>query len=249
MWQITAFFRLLAVLLWVLVGMLLALFVRMLCSTVFRGFQRKWYCGLLAIMGIHCRYHGEAIEQVALVVSNHISWADIIVIGAKWPLVFLAKHEVAAWPVLGWLARCVGTLFIERGNGAATATAIVSAKLKAGYQVGLFPEGKTTDGLSVERFHPRIMQAAIDAGVALQPVAICYLDHGKSASEGSRISYSGTTGLVGSVWRTLSGPRITADIRVFGLISPANARQQLATTAFEVVSRHVASTLSSPKIL
>ena len=116
MWRLLAIVRFVLVLFWVLFGVLLALFIGLMSNRVFRVVQQSWYRGLLFLLGIRCRYLNTEIEITAgtLVVSNHISWADILVIGARWPLVFLSKAEVASWPVVGWLAKRAGTLTTPR---------------------------------------------------------------------------------------------------------------------------------------
>jgi 1-acyl-sn-glycerol-3-phosphate acyltransferase len=113
-------------------------------------------------------------------VANHVSWCDIPLLGMLRPLSFLAKAEVARWPVLGWLARQAGTLFIRRGAGdAAQINRQLADHLQQGGHLLIFPEGTSTDGSGVRTFHPRLFACAIEAGCAVQPVAIRYLRDGK----------------------------------------------------------------------
>jgi len=246
MWQFVALIRFVLLLAWVLSGVVLALVLLLMPARMFPVTQQFWYRGLLLLFGIRCRYLNDDIEMPkgALVVSNHISWADIFVIGVRWPMVFLSKAEVASWPVIGWLAKRADTLFIDRGKGAPNATTRISTRLAQGIRVGLFPEGKTTDGLEVLRFHPRIMQAAIDASVPVQPVAICYLDANLKQNLPSRASFAGTDGFIGSIWRTLCGPPITVKVRLFPPVT-GDDRQQLAKDAHKVVQGFVHTMLKS----
>ncbi|MCJ2013809.1 lysophospholipid acyltransferase family protein [Methylobacterium sp. J-076] len=125
-----------------------------------------------------------APDEAALVLANHVSWLDIVVIGALRPLCFVAKSEIAGWPVIGQLAALQRTLFIDRGRR--SATAVVSAemghRLAGGELVVLFAEGTTGDGTRLLPFRSSLvgaaraaLQAEGDRGrVRLQPLAITY---------------------------------------------------------------------------
>jgi 1-acyl-sn-glycerol-3-phosphate acyltransferase len=245
MWNLVASARVVMVLPVVAFGLIISPFLGIMPNKAFNRIAQSWYRTLLAIMGIRCRFTGEKIKDVALVVCNHISWADILVIGVNWPYVFLAMRDVAHWPVVGWLARAAGSLFIDRGRGAHQAIQQVSEVLASGRHVVLFPEGKTTTGTTVKRFHSRLFQAAVEAGVPVQPIGIFYHDSGRPRQNGSRITFADEAGLVKSVWRTLAGPPINAEIRVFSPIGPHEDRQHLATMAHVQVSQHVEFTLNS----
>ena len=107
---------------------------------------------------------------------NHISWFDIPALASQKPLHFLSKSEIKSWPLIGWLAEHAGTLYIERGASGAAQKSLneITACLKQGYSVVIFPEGTTTDGRTLKKFHGRLLQAAIDAQVRIQPVALRY---------------------------------------------------------------------------
>jgi len=107
---------------------------------------------------------------------NHISWIDIPALASQQPLHFLSKAELRGWPFIGWFADRVGTLFIQRGVAGAAAKSLneITHCLEQGGSVAIFPEGTTTDGSSTRKFHGRLLQAAIDAKVKIQPVALRY---------------------------------------------------------------------------
>ncbi len=247
MWVVVGAVRLAAILALLLVGLMLSLIIGFLPQWIRLSIIQGWYRFMLFLIGIRCSYKGEAINTVGLVVSNHISWADIIVIGARWPFIFLAMQDVARWPVVGWLSRRVGTLFIERGKGAPGAIVQVAAVLDAGQHVVLFPEGRTTPGLSVIRFQPRIFQAAVDANVAAQPLVIFYCDADRSPSQGSRISYANEPSFIRSAWRTIAGPTVNAEVRVFPPIGPLKDRQQMSSEAEKIVAKYIETKVSSTK--
>ena len=123
---------------------------------------------------------GELPQRPMLWVSNHVSWTDIPLLGMLTPLSFLSKAEVRTWPVAGWLATKAGSLFIRRGAGdSQLIRKQMGRHLQQQHPLLMFPEGTTTDGRSLRTFHGRLLSAAIDADVALQPVAIRYLRNGQ----------------------------------------------------------------------
>ncbi|EJN32930.1 lysophospholipid acyltransferase family protein [Pseudomonas sp. GM80] len=123
---------------------------------------------------------GELPKQPMLWVSNHVSWTDIPLLGMLTPLSFLSKAEVRTWPVAGWLAAKAGSLFIRRGSGdSQLIRKQMTRHLQTAHPLLMFPEGTTTDGRSLRTFHGRLLAAAIDSEVMLQPVAIRYLRNGE----------------------------------------------------------------------
>lgn len=141
---------------------------------------RRWADQLLALCGVSLKVHlpagVSALEHGAMVVSNHVSWLDIYVINAWRPTPFVAKSEIARWPVIGFLATAIGTVFIqrERRGDAKRIVDQLSNVLKGGGLVCLFPEGTTGDGRTVMPFHANIFQAAVLAGAPVQPVCLLY---------------------------------------------------------------------------
>lgn len=172
-----------AVLVWLLggVGVLITVFPWLKPAACDR-IQQRWFKGLTKILGLHIMVWGRPVGGAALVVSNHISWLDVVVLGAQAPFTFVAKSEVANWPLLGLLARRSGTLFVARASLRAASDLVqaVGAQLKAGKRVAVFPEGTTTCGDTVLPFSNAVFQAVSGSGVPIQPVALIYL--GKAAS-------------------------------------------------------------------
>jgi 1-acyl-sn-glycerol-3-phosphate acyltransferase len=124
------------------------------------------------------------------VVANHVSWTDIIALASRYPLVFLAKREVASWPVLGFLARLQGTVFVDRANRRAipAVNAALAERLQEGDDVVVFAEGTSSDGAGVLKFnasHFAMLSglAAQDEPLTLAPAAIVYsaktAEHGR----------------------------------------------------------------------
>jgi 1-acyl-sn-glycerol-3-phosphate acyltransferase len=136
----------------------------------------NWDRAACRLLNLRLHVTGEPAPDAKLLVANHISWLDIIALGAQRPCVFVAKEEVAGWPVMGYLARGIGTLFVRRGDAeqiAATAERMVW-RLRQGQRLMLFPEGTTTTGDKVLRFHGRLFQPAALVGAGVQAVALRY---------------------------------------------------------------------------
>src|SRR5437773_7774078 len=100
-----------------------------------------------------------------LLVCNHLSYLDIVVLSSIRPCIFVAKRDVRAWPLFGWLARAAGTIFVERNcrSAAAHEVARISSAIESGLLVVLFPEGTSSDGATVLPFKSSLLQAAISA--------------------------------------------------------------------------------------
>jgi lyso-ornithine lipid O-acyltransferase len=138
--------------------------------------KTHWLKRFSAIVNLCVAKEGELPDPGALFVSNHISWLDIIVIGQYVPAYFVAKSEILSWPVIGYLAKQGGTIFIRRGDKKhikATAEKMVWA-LKQNSNIIAFPEGTTTQGDEVLGFHASLFQPALLTRSAIQPVALQY---------------------------------------------------------------------------
>jgi len=160
-----------------------------------RRLRQRWSQRLLRILGIRLQTEGVAIEPGCMLVANHISWVDIFVINALAPASFVSKAEVRNWPVIGWLAAKNGTIFLRRGSRghARLINEETAVQLDAGRNVAIFPEGTTTDGSHVLNFHAALLQPAIAAGHAVQPVALSY--HAPDGSYSRAPAYDGDVSL------------------------------------------------------
>lgn len=200
---------------------------------------RRWSRQLLATLNIRVACVEEPAEWPArcMLVTNHVSWLDVFAILAVAPCVFVAKSEIRRWPLVGRLVTLVGTHYIERGKGrhAHKIGRDIADAIESGTMIGLCPEGTTTDGDRLLKFHTALFQPAIDARAALQPAAIRYVDaHGQRTKAAS---YVDAHTLVGSVWRIAGEPRMTVELR-FGAPLPAEGynRRDLARDAREAIA-------------
>lgn len=137
---------------------------------------RAWQDGLMRVFGIRMRKVGTPLPGATVFVANHVSWIDISALHSQRMMGFVAKREIAGWPLVGWLAARGGTIFHQRGNTESLGGVLheMLARLRAGHSVGVFPEGRTRGGDEVGPFHARIFLAAVEAGAPVQPVALRY---------------------------------------------------------------------------
>jgi 1-acyl-sn-glycerol-3-phosphate acyltransferase len=160
-----------------------------------------------------------------LVVSNHLSYLDIIIISATMPCFFVAKMEIDGWPFFGRAARSGGTIFLDRSSLASAMTVAeqMTERLKLPVPVLLFPEGTSTDGSQVLRFHSRLIDPAITAGAPIEAAGIRYVIEG--GVEERELCWYGDEGFITHLWKVLGvkgfsaqlhfgEPRIYSDRRV-----------------------------------
>jgi 1-acyl-sn-glycerol-3-phosphate acyltransferase len=140
---------------------------------------------VLRAFGVHSMVSGP-IPARGLLVANHLSYLDIVLLGALTPCVFVAKDEVKGWPVFGWFARRAGTIFVNRNHrrDAARANELIRSALRDGALVVLFPEGTSSDGTSVLPFKSSLLEAAIGERVPISVAALRYeLSDGNAGTE------------------------------------------------------------------
>jgi 1-acyl-sn-glycerol-3-phosphate acyltransferase len=131
--------------------------------------------GILANLGVRYCVDGTPPNS-GLVVANHLSYLDILIISAAMPCFFVAKMEIGGWPFFGKAARTGGTIFLDRSSLASAMTVAdqMTERLKLPIPVLLFPEGTSTDGQML-RFHSRLIDPATTAGTQITPAAIRYV--------------------------------------------------------------------------
>ncbi|MDB2470044.1 1-acyl-sn-glycerol-3-phosphate acyltransferase [Paracoccaceae bacterium] len=134
----------------------------------------------LRIIGLPCRVTGTPMRSPGAFVANHSSWLDIFVLNSCARVYFVSKAEVSAWPLIGWLARATGTVFIRRSRqDAAQQTEMFRARLRNGHRLLFFPEGTSTDGLRVLPFKSSLFEAFFASDDActdlwIQPVSVTF---------------------------------------------------------------------------
>ncbi len=141
---------------------------------------RRWFRLALAALGVRAQVSGGdrfgPRGVGSLVVANHVSWLDVLALGAVQPLRMVCRDDVRGWPVVGALAARAGTLFLDRHRlrPLPATVAAITDLLRDGAAVGVFPEGTTFCGTTAGEFRPAAFQAALDAGALVCPVALRY---------------------------------------------------------------------------
>jgi 1-acyl-sn-glycerol-3-phosphate acyltransferase len=168
--------------------------------------------GVLASLQICCDAQG-ALPRSGLVVSNHLSYLDIVIFAAAMPCVFVSKREVNKWPFFGWAARAGGTIFVDRASAASANSAAdaIAQKLADPIPVLLFPEGTSTDGSAVQRFHARLFQPAARACAPVTAAAIAYA--AADGAEERELCWYGDAGFLSHLWRVLGSADFSAHLR------------------------------------
>jgi 1-acyl-sn-glycerol-3-phosphate acyltransferase len=199
-----------------------------------------WAQRMLRILGIPLHVEGRApVHGPLLLVANHLSWLDILVMHAARHCRFVSKSDVKHWPLIGTLATGGGTLYIEREKRRDAMRVVhhMAESLRAGEIVAVFPEGTTGDGQLLLPFHANLIQAAISADAPVQPVALLYVDCATGRNSDGPL-YLGDETLVASLWRAVAGPPFRALVR-FGepQVAQGRDRRNWANNLHEAVSQ------------
>lgn len=178
------------------------------------GWMQRTAQRMLNSLDIEYSVDGQAPTR-GLVVCNHLSYIDILVLSAAMPCFFVAKIEIGGWPFFGRAARCGGTIFVDRGSLASAQSVAeqMTERLKLPIPIPmlLFPEGTSTDGSEVIRFHSRLIDPATSLGAPITTAAIRYtLADGMPEIE---LCWYGDETFVNHLWKVLGVGGFEADLR------------------------------------
>lgn len=199
-----------------------------------------WSGRLLKILGLSLQVHGQARPGAKLIVSNHVSWLDIVAINSVIPSRFVSKAEVGQWPLIGRVVTYAGTLYLvrERRRDAMRVLGLMAQALRDGDTVAVFPEGTTGPGDHLMHFHPNLLQSAIDAEVPVQPVVIRYEDPLNRFSPST--AYIGDMTLLQSLWWVVVAKQVTIHVNLLPSQGVKHAdRRALATLLHDEMGRHL----------
>lgn len=206
--------------------------------------KQRWSRQLLSRLGIAVELRipdgaGSGTPSAGLLVSNHISFVDIFAINAVLPSTFVSKDDVAGWPLIGWLARRAGTLFMARGSRRAAhlAQQQMADTLAGGRRMAVFPEGTSSDGHRVLPFHAALFQAAVDAGQPVHVLALRYLDREGRTSIAP--AYIDDIGLLDCLLAILAAGGLRAELTLAGTLPAGPDRRTLARHAHRLVAATV----------
>ncbi|MEV6866140.1 lysophospholipid acyltransferase family protein [Streptosporangium subroseum] len=204
--------RYLAALGLVTVAVVLSVVARLLRSPLRARLARAWTKVAVRALGIRRTVStSDTATHGALVVANHISWVDPLVLAAWRPCRMVSEIEVSTWPVIGAVVASSGTIFHDRDNLRLLPVTIekVTQALRQGDTVVVFPEATTLCGGEMGRFHPAFFQAAIDAGVPVRPLALRYRAGGRMATDPA---YIGEDTMASSMRRIVRSSGVVAEV-------------------------------------
>lgn len=187
-----------------------------------------WSATLVRLFGFRIRAFGKPLPGAVMYVANHVSWLDIELMHSQRAICFVAKSEIARWPLVGWLATRAGTIYHQRGStqSMSIVTGRVVERLSEGWPVGIFPEGGTGKGDEVRTFHARIFQAALDAEVPVQPVALLY---GRDGRQDPNVPFGAKESFAANFLRLLGNPSMDAEVHFLEPVeSTPDARRRMA---------------------
>ncbi|RIV35919.1 lysophospholipid acyltransferase family protein [Micromonospora radicis] len=204
---------------------------------------RGWARATARACGVRLDVRGRLPRRRALLAANHVSWWDILAVLAAAPARLVAKQEVGRWPLVGLLARAVGTIFVDRARPRELPGVVhrVTAALRAGRSVAVFPEGTTWCGGRDDcrprpGFRPAMFQAAIDAGAPVVPLRIAYRC-GATGTPTTAPAFVGDETLWRSVRRVLAARDLRVTVEIGAPLHPGRAadRRALARVAESAV--------------
>jgi 1-acyl-sn-glycerol-3-phosphate acyltransferase len=235
--QLLALWRVARSVLHVLHGMLVMLRFPALDAAGRHERIRWWSAGVLRHLGLTLEVSGTARSGATLLIANHVSWLDIAALHAAVPHArFVSKADVLRWPLLGWLIRGAGTLFIERERkrDAVRVVHAMAESLRAGDTVAVFPEGTTGPGPELLPFHANLLQAAIATDTPIQPAVLRYAQPLNPFSPA--VEYMGDTSLLQSLWRVAGASGLCVKVDLLPAHATAHAdRRALAAHLRETI--------------
>ena len=204
---------------------------------------KNWSQSTLAIIGIqvaHATHYtpSENTETPLLLVANHVSWVDALIIQTIQPSIFVAKSEVKRWPIVGNIATACGVVFVDRGSPSSARRMVddVSSALHHGYCVAGFPEGTSSEGNTVSLFHANLFEAAVNHHIQVQPLAIRYTNP-QTGALCVKAAFVGDIGFVQSLHQVIASSGIQAKVHVGEMLSPeGHSRRTLAHLSHRSVS-------------
>jgi len=197
----------------------------------------RWSRRVLRALGVTLHAQGHLGPGAKMLVANHVSWLDVVVILAHAPARLLAKREVRGWPLIGRLAATLGTVFVDRSRPKTLPVTVgrIRAELAAGGVVAVFPEGTTWCGRMGGTFRPAMFQAAVDAAAPVVPVRLTFAQGGTPSTVAAFI---GEETLLTSLRRVVAARGLSIELKAHATMYPqaTSSRRVLARAATSVVA-------------
>ena len=224
----------------VLSALIQLLFFLFLSPKIRAHLIQAWSRQLIKILKIKVVIQGDQTlinsQEGYLVVSNHISWIDIHVINTMKPVVFVAKSDVANWPIFGWIAKMIGTIFVKREKLSDLKRVIqeIKSQLQSQQPVCIFPEGTSSDGRQLLEFRSNLFEAVAHSEIKILPIALSYQENQKFSD---RTAFIGDMGLIDSIKLIMQSDQIVAHIEVCAPQLAQDSRQKTADHARQAILR------------
>ena len=201
---------------------------------------RLWFEKILIIVGIKTKIIGKIKKGNYLIISNHSSWLDIIILGSIFKTTFLSKIEVSKWPVIGRITTAVDMLFIDRGSKNAASLAVdgISKFILHDRNVTIFPEGTSSGGKKLLKFKPRLFASIIDTNSPVQCVIIKYPYKNKNIHPS--VPFTRKDSLFLNILKVLFQNNITAEVTICELIDvDGKDRRSIANECYDIVKNNL----------
>jgi len=192
--------------------------------------QRLWGRGVLSVLGVEVELLGVPPAWPCVVVANHLSYLDIPVLSAHFPGRFVAKSDIAGWPVLGQLVATAGAIFVDqqRRRDVVRVAEAMARTLAAGVSVVLFPEGHSTRGLGVDRLHSSLLECAVQGRAPCLAVALGYETPGDPWAPAATVCWWGGMGFWRHAWSLVGLRRVRVSVRFAPSSRRGTDRKELA---------------------
>ena len=241
----------LAVLIYSVIGLAFKIMRLLFLSTAYFRAISHWtkiFCRFLrSLLNIQVTLEGDAPslrESGNLIISNHLSYLDGVILGSLFGLIYVSKAQVKSWPLFGWMAQAGGTIFIERGNKGKSLDYIqqVEQMLKRKVNVLVFPEGTSTNGEQLREFQSVHFQSALDAQAAILPLGIRYTKINQQALDTQnrdRICWYGQVKLPEHLFEVLKAQSIEVTVRIYHKVDASNhsSRKDLSESLHDVIAQ------------
>ena len=236
MYKLIGAVRFVAALLYALACIILVLvYLQWVPAAKKKNIIRTWAATFIRIVGMQLKVEGQIYDKPCLILANHISFIDVFALNATKPGRFIAKSEIAGWPVFGKIAKGVDTLFIERKNHRSilSVNEQISQALKQKQTIMLFPEGRTSAGLTLLPLKSNLIEPAILSDTPVQPVALCYTENGQKTTKASYANIQ----IFACLWTIVSTPGLALTMKFLPVIDvTGKSRHEVAKEASALMS-------------
>lgn len=194
---------------------------------------RQWARANGALLGMDLQTGGAAPRGTVMLVANHLSYLDVIALALCCDAVFVAKSEIAHWPLIGFLSRCMGTIFIERQRkrDILRVNALIELALRASRSIIVFPEGTTSAGERVLPFKSSLLEPAVRLGVPVRTASLHYATATYERPAAEAVCWWGEMDFIPHLWRLFQLTSFCAAVHFGAAPLPASDRKTLARIA------------------